>query len=969
MRFQRLKLNGFKSFVDPTDLIIADGLTGVVGPNGCGKSNLLEALRWVMGENRPTAMRGGGMEDVIFAGAATRPAKSFAEVVLTIENLDRTAPAGFNDTDQIEIVRRITRDAGSAYKANSKDVRARDVQMLFADASSGAHSPALVRQGQISELINAKPKARRRILEDAAGIAGLYQRRHEAELKLNGAETNLARVEDVLDALAKQIAALARQARQAERYRAISVELRKAEGVLHYGLWRAAEDERERAVASRTQALGAVSQAERAARDAVATREAAETGLPSLREEDAIAGALHQRLTIELQGLAKEEERATADLINLKDRLSQLGADRDRELTLQSDAQSAIHDLESELAALEAAQKDAADQQAQAKDSAHGAARVLEEREAAYQRLTEDLARISARHQSTQRLIGDAQDMLETQTGAAAGASAAVTLAQTALEAAHAALASAEKQQKGAQATAQEAEAVLVEVEAERAEILNREGQARATRSAADGECSALRSEEAALARLLARESDANGQIIDRLNVAPGFERALGAALEDDLRMGVVTDAGDSGWTDLPAYDETAPLPGGHPMSDYVSGLPLLARRLAQIGLVTVEDGDRLHSALRPGQRLVSAEGDLWRWDGLRRRAEAAPAAAALRLEQLNRLAQLEREAAEAEAKAKGAAMAHDSLKSDVARLTEAEARARAARKAADAALADAARAYGRAEADGRLAEGSLEQAKRDTTRLADEMALAKARLVEAEAARDGLENLQEARAAADAAQSSVDEARTSMVDARSALDALIREAVTRTDRKAAAQESLEGWRARQKAADTRMRDFTDRDVRLREQLEAARGRPEAVAARHRELEEELPAAQTRVQNAQRALSEAEDALKQAVSAERQTERAASDAREARAAADVSAQAAAERAAAAVDVIKERHEKTPDGLLQSLNIDGPLSPPFFNLAMASSRSARSASSVACSSSSALLSSSARRLTAPKASRC
>jgi chromosome segregation protein len=201
-------LNGFKSFVDPTDLIIADGLTGVVGPNGCGKSNLLEALRWVMGENRPTAMRGGGMEDVIFAGTATRPARNFAEVSLQIDNSKRLAPASFNESDLLDVVRRITRDIGSAYKANSKDIRARDVQMLFADASTGAHSPALVRQGQISELINAKPKARRRILEEAAGISGLYARRHEAELKLRGAETNLSRVDDVIEQLAQSIVSI-----------------------------------------------------------------------------------------------------------------------------------------------------------------------------------------------------------------------------------------------------------------------------------------------------------------------------------------------------------------------------------------------------------------------------------------------------------------------------------------------------------------------------------------------------------------------------------------------------------------------------------------------------------------------------------------------------------------------------------------------------------------------------------------
>ena len=262
MRFTRLRLNGFKSFVDPTDIVIHEGLTGVVGPNGCGKSNLLEALRWVMGENRPTAMRGDGMEDVIFAGAATRPARNFAEVAITIDNTERLAPSGFNDQDQLEIVRRITRDAGSAYKANTKEMRARDVQMLFADASTGSHSPALVRQGQIAELINAKPKNRRRILEEAAGISGLYQRRHEAELKLNATEQNLLRVDDVVEQMAQQLLQLARQARQAARYREIGEELRRAEGMLLYRRWREADQGRAAADADLTGRTRAAASAE-----------------------------------------------------------------------------------------------------------------------------------------------------------------------------------------------------------------------------------------------------------------------------------------------------------------------------------------------------------------------------------------------------------------------------------------------------------------------------------------------------------------------------------------------------------------------------------------------------------------------------------------------------------------------------------------------------------------------------------
>ena len=292
MRFTKLRLNGFKSFVDPTELVIAEGLTGVVGPNGCGKSNLLEALRWVMGENRPTAMRGDGMEDVIFAGAATRPARNFAEVALLLDNSDRLAPAAFNESDILDVVRRITRDAGSAYKVNAKDVRARDVQMLFADASTGSTSPALVRQGQIAELINAKPKNRRRILEEAAGISGLYQRRHEAELKLKGTEANLARVDDVVEQLAHQLAQLARQAKQAARYRAIGAELRQAEGLLLYRRWKEADEARLTAEQVLTDKSKAAAQAEAAARAASKARVEAEDRLPPLREEEAIAAAM-----------------------------------------------------------------------------------------------------------------------------------------------------------------------------------------------------------------------------------------------------------------------------------------------------------------------------------------------------------------------------------------------------------------------------------------------------------------------------------------------------------------------------------------------------------------------------------------------------------------------------------------------------------------------------------------------------
>ena len=398
LRFSKLRLTGFKSFVDPTDLVISDGLTGVVGPNGCGKSNLLEALRWVMGENRPTAMRGGGMEDVIFAGASSRPARNFAEVALHLDNSDRLAPAGFNEQDALEIVRRITRDVGSAYKVNGKDVRARDVQMLFADASTGAHSPALVRQGQIAELINAKPKSRRRILEEAAGISGLYQRRHEAELKLNGAEQNLARVDDVVEQLAAQLATLARQARQAARYRAIGEALRHAEGLLLYRRWREADEARAKAEGDLRARVAATAEAEAQVRRVAEGREEAEAALPPLREEEAIATAILQRLTTQRDTLTEEEARAVSLIETLTGRIAQLTRDIEREGGLNRDAEETIARLEEEAADLAKADKGHDSAVKAAEQAAREAAEVLQTREADLSQQTEDVARLAARH-------------------------------------------------------------------------------------------------------------------------------------------------------------------------------------------------------------------------------------------------------------------------------------------------------------------------------------------------------------------------------------------------------------------------------------------------------------------------------------------------------------------------------------------------------------------------------------------
>ncbi len=922
MRFSRLRLNGFKSFVDPTDLVIADGLTGVVGPNGCGKSNLLEALRWVMGENRPTAMRGGGMEDVIFAGAATRPARNFAEVSLHIDNAERLAPAGFNDQDQLEVVRRITRDVGSAYKANSKDVRARDVQMLFADASTGAHSPALVRQGQISELINSKPKARRRILEEAAGISGLYQRRHEAELKLKGAESNLARVDDVIEQLANQLAQLARQARQAARYREIGEDLRKSEGMLLYRRWREADDARAQTQATLTERTKEAAQAEAAARAAAKLRSEKEDALPPLREEEAVAAAILQRLTVQRDSLNDQEAQAVQTIETLQSRIEQLARDIARETELNKDAGETIDRLEWEAKELNKAGQGHEDKLATAASDASESAQILQQRESDLGEMTEDVARLAARHQSARRLLDDSRKTMEKNEAEAQRAKDAAAHAQDALTRAIADFETATEQDAQARVTAENAENTLAEAEAARAETQSREADARALLSGADGEANALRAEVNALAKLVERDTAEGGQILDDLRVEGGYEKALGAALADDLRAPAISGDAPSGWTTLPSYAAPQLLPEGvKALTNYVSAPEVLARRMGQIGLVDAADGARLQSDLKPGQRLVSVEGDLWRWDGFRAGAQDAPSAAALRLQQLNRLVELKRDLEDANAKAEGARQAHDMLTRRLAELSEADKRARDARRDADRLVAEAGRALSRAEADRNLAQGKLESQGLAVTRHEEEAMSARKQLHEAEKGLADLGDLDAARAAVEDVKMTVEAARMTMMAKRSAHDEVRREGEARTKRSQEITQQISGWRHRLETAEKRIGELADRKEQSETELAAATTAPEEIAAKRSELADAIDEAESRRKKSSDNLAEGETILREAMADERDTERQASEAREARARAEARSDAARETVAYAVERIEEAQDTTPEKLLETLDVD------------------------------------------------
>ena len=674
VQFDKLRLSGFKSFVDPTELAIEPGMTGIVGPNGCGKSNLVEALKWVMGETSAKQMRGSEMEDVIFAGTGTRPARNIAEVTLQLDNKTRTAPAMVNDTDQLDVVRRIERGHGSAYSVNGREIRARDVQTLFADAATGSRSTALVSQGRIGALINAKPADRRTIIDEAAGITGLYARRHEAELRLRAAEQNLARVQDVLVALEEQHRGLKRQARQASRYRNLSDHIRRAEAaVLALKL---ANAERELADAGERlkEAEAQVADLTRLVGLATTAQAEAATALPPLRNDEAAAAAALQRLRVAHDALTAEAERVAAAQQEAETRLAQTEQDLARERGRKSDAETAIGDLDGQRARLEeerVGEEDRAAAAQQARDAAHAETTAAE---AEHDRLTRQIADDEALRQSVSREIAELQDRLrrltvrrdevaaqQKQVQSDLASLPALPEVEAELEAARAALDEARRTGQEAIDAAREAEryesdAARVAVAKAEAERLDMEKARAAERQAAEAShatavetlqktsarLTKLRAEEAGVAAALKSAADSLWPpLLDALTVEPGFEKALGAAFGDELEAS--SDRGaPTHWLPLEPLADTPALPeGATPLSTHVHTLPELARRLAFIGVVADDaTGAALQPGLKPGQQLVTAEGAVWRWDGYTMRA-GAPTTAAVRLSQRNRLAEI----------------------------------------------------------------------------------------------------------------------------------------------------------------------------------------------------------------------------------------------------------------------------------------------------------------------------------------
>jgi chromosome segregation protein len=877
MKFTRLRLLGFKSFVEPTDFLIEPGLTGVVGPNGCGKSNLVEALRWVMGETSHKSLRAADMDDVIFSGTNNRPGRNNAEVAIQIDNSARRAPAQFNEHETLDISRRIERDAGSTYRINGREVRARDVHILFADASTGSRSPSMVHQGRIGEIIQAKPEQRRRVLEEAAGISGLHARRHEAELRLRAAEQNLARLEDVINQLAGQIDALKRQARQAVRYRAVAEQVRKAEATLLHLRWVAANAELAEAEQAKNAAVRIV--AERTGEQAEASKRQAlaAAALPALREAEARAAAALQRLTLARETLDQQEARASERMAELDRRLVQLADDIEREKRLAADAQAALTRLAAEAGALESEVKTNDERRAGVDKRIAEADAVLARSEKSADELTGALADLTARRNALDAAMREQGD----RTARLAHEIAAVDaeLDEIAAEG-RADFAPLAKAAEAAQAAAAEGEAAAVRAEAAHSAARQALDAARAPLAEAERRAQRLETEARTLAKLL--HVDAKKlwpPALDHVSVDKGYEAALGAALGDDLEAPVDPSA-PMRWAGA-AIDAADPaLPEGvEPLADRVKAPKQLARRLAQIGVIARDQAERFIPLLKPGQRLVSREGDLWRWDGFSVAADA-PAGAARRLAGKNRLAEIEAETktvrGEVESKEKAVAAAE----TEVARAAEAETTARARWRAL--------------QQEAQTARDRHAEAEREAGRNAARVSAlreAKARLTasreEASAARDDAQRALEALPpAADietqlaAARAAIEGQRARLAEVRAEAQALARDAEISARRLTAIAADRQAWSERNDGATAQIETVQARVEEAKRERASLADAPRLFEEKRRALIGEIETAQGSRRAAADQLAEGENALAEADRAQRAALEATGAARE-----------------------------------------------------------------------------------------
>jgi len=823
-RFARLRITGFKSFADATAIEILPGLTGIVGPNGCGKSNVVDALRWAMGEASAKSMRGGEMDDVIFAGTLSRPARSIAEVSISLTDTAGVAPPPFQAESELQINRKIERGGGSTYRVNGRETRARDVATLFADLASGARNSAMISQGRVSALVGARPDERRAILEEAAGISGLHARRHEAELKLKATEQNLARAEDLRAQQDARLADLRKQARQANRYRTISDAIRDAEAEYFAIERHLAEQQRDHAEATLEAARAAVADAH-STRDAALISESNAAGsIPALRACESMARTALERARIHLEQIEMDITRTRALRSEAEQRLTALRRDHAHAERTQHDAETARARLTHERNQIQQADAEAPAQIEAARHTLAEAALTLERTESAEQAATDHAAYLAAAHQAAVARLKPAREKAaqakERLSKAAQAEQRAIAdlipperLARTDAE-----RQTAESALIAAEASRDRCQIALNDAEANRIDAAHIAAVKRADALAADAALAKIRIEAEALTSILARKfGHEPDPILDAITVPPGLEHALGSVMRDELAIGTRPDA-PRHWRCLDPLDVHPTLP---PLSSMIEAPPALQRALGHI-LVLPDgaDGDALHQSLHPGETLVSRDGGIWRWDGLVSRA-GAPSEAGLRLTQRNRLAALQRDLAGATSHAAICKADRQTAEAAEQATRRDEDEARRQRNAADGNV-DRARslvrqlqdAWDRLSAEAERQAGRVASATELRTRLDAEYHEAAHALAAAQTELDGLDDIAAARAALDSARRAVQVAKQAELAASQRTERLMTEAEQRARRTTVIARELEDWQERSRDIAMRLTDLT---ARLRE--------------------------------------------------------------------------------------------------------------------------------------------------------
>jgi chromosome segregation protein len=645
VQFTKLKLSGFKSFLHPTEIDISDGLTGVVGPNGCGKSNLLEALGWVMGETSAKKLRGGAMDDVIFNGTHKKAARNNAEVTVCLDNSDRTAPPPYNTEDTLEVTRRIERATGSDYFINGKTVRAKDVQLLFADLVTGANSPALVSQGRITSIIQSKPTDRRRILEDAAGISGLHVRRHEAELKLRGTEKNLERLDDVTGAMETQLSGLKKQARQATRYKNISHQMQNLEGLAALLKWQSIQDD----IKQKKELFETLEQAVRdhlKITTSLSTQQAEKTALmPDLRKKEAESAAILQRLRIEKDNLETEQRQLEDKKSTLQTQLSQIESDQNHENEQVTTHQEKIHVIEKEIQEIQNLKSVSLDNISKQELSVSDLTQQNNEAQQSYQVLIEELASLSAQSNSLRTyqtgLEGNLAKLMNEQSDH------------------HKRLDDLkEKQQQSSLFDSLQNSLKTLEHDTEQLKqklITTEEQKSRAEQkrlTASDDlqeekdSFSRLEAEILALKSVLTLETgdESFESVLQNSDPQKGYETAFASALGDSLNISDDINA-PLYWSSRGEQADPLPLPDNlETLDQFVKAPAFLKKRLSQIGVAeTPEQAEKLAKNLTSGQTIVTKDGSVWHGNGITITRDAPNKAASL-LKQKTRLKTLERQ-------------------------------------------------------------------------------------------------------------------------------------------------------------------------------------------------------------------------------------------------------------------------------------------------------------------------------------